>query len=258
MLTHFYQSISRCEALWKYSVFFLLLFATAIHADTVYNSGPRQVALLELYTSQGCSSCPPADRWLSELKNRSDLWDNFVPLALHVDYWDYIGWQDPFAQPDFGQRQRRYEDDGQVDAIYTPGMMLDGQEWRGWAKGEYPASSEINAGILTLSLGKEDIQVTYSSPSMTADELTAHVVILGFDLKSMVTRGENRGRELANDFIVLQMVDVPLQRDAEEFSAIIPSFTTGPVLSRLAIAAWIEAPLQQLPLQAVGGWYKKD
>jgi len=64
-----------------------------------FSSGTNHVSLVELYTSEGCSSCPPADRWFSELKRDDGLWREFVPLAFHVDYWDYIGWQDRFASP---------------------------------------------------------------------------------------------------------------------------------------------------------------
>jgi hypothetical protein len=226
----------------------------AVKADTVLESGPQQVALVELYTSQGCSSCPPADRWMTLQKSQPELWKSYVPLALHVDYWDYIGWQDPFAQPAFGQRQRVYEDEGSVNAVYTPGMMLDGREWRGWARDEVPASAGASAGVLTVVVKREEIQVTFLPQESGFEQLRVHVAILGFDLKSKVTRGENRGRELLNDFIVLLWADAPLEREADQFTAVMPSFTTGPVNTNLAIAAWIEQASQQTPLQAVGGW----
>lgn len=239
-----------------------LAFATlgvgAVKADTVFESGPQQVALVELYTSQGCSSCPPADRWMTLQKGQPELWKSYVPLALHVDYWDYIGWQDPFAQPAFGQRQRGYEDEGSVNAVYTPGMMLDGREWRGWARDEIPASAGASTGILNVVVKKEEIQVTFMPGESEYEQLSIHVAILGFDLKSRVTRGENRGRELLNDFIVLQLAAAPLARQADHFTAVMPSFTTGPVNTNLAIAAWIEAPSSQTPLQAVGGWLPAD
>ena len=230
----------------------------SLQADTMFESGPHKVSLVELYTSQGCSSCPQADRWMTSLKDQPDLWNSFVPLALHVDYWDYIGWQDPFAQPAFGQRQRVYEDEGSVNAIYTPGMMLDGREWRGWARGEFPGSEVTSAGVLTVVVQKEEIQVAFLPQESVVESLSVHVAILGFDLKSRVTRGENRGRELLNDFIVLLWSEAPLAREDDRFTAVLPSFTTGPVNTRLAIAAWVEAPSHQAPLQAVGGWLPAD
>src|SRR3954447_25677509 len=85
-------------------------------------SPPHKVALLELYTSEGCSSCPPADRWLNQLKLPRD---QLIPLALHVDYWDSLGWPDPFAQRLFSERQERLGRNP-----YTPESVLDGREFR--------------------------------------------------------------------------------------------------------------------------------
>ena len=80
--------------------------------------------VVELFTSQGCSSCPPADEILSQLSDREDV----IPLALHVDYWDYIGWQDVFARHDFTRRQKTYARTGGWKMIYTPQMVINGQD----------------------------------------------------------------------------------------------------------------------------------
>ena len=85
----------------------LFLFSLSASAETIrFLSHDVQTNLVELYTSEGCSSCPPADRWLSKLRNSEQLWKGFVPLAFHVDYWDYIGWKDRFASPIYGARHR--------------------------------------------------------------------------------------------------------------------------------------------------------
>ena len=87
----------------------LLLQVQNVSADAVaFESSTEQVGLLELYTSEGCSSCPPADEWLSQLKENPGVWSQFIPIALHVDYWDYIGWKDRYASPSHAQRQRQY------------------------------------------------------------------------------------------------------------------------------------------------------
>jgi hypothetical protein len=83
-------------------------------------SGPKTAALVELYTSEGCSSCPPADRQLSRLRQALDPAAKVVPLALHVGYWDYIGWKDPYAQAAFGERQNRLVHANQRRTVYTP------------------------------------------------------------------------------------------------------------------------------------------
>ena len=101
----------------------LLFISSANAGDVRLNSGSRQVTLLELYTSQGCSSCPPGERWLNEYINRDELWSSVVPVAFHVDYWDYIGWKDTFAAEEHGERQRDYARAGKTRTVYTPGFL---------------------------------------------------------------------------------------------------------------------------------------
>jgi hypothetical protein len=118
----------------------LLLLAALARAAGVHaappaacerSSPPHTVALVELYTSEGCSSCPPADRWLSGLAARYGA-DRIVPLSLHVDYWDYIGWQDPYAQRQFGERQRELGRFATSPTIYTPEVFVGMRELRNW------------------------------------------------------------------------------------------------------------------------------
>jgi hypothetical protein len=99
---------------------------------TKYESSSRQTALLELYTSEGCSSCPPTDRWMSALENEPGLWNEFIPIALHVDYWDYIGWKDRFVSLEYSARQRQYAQEQSLKTVYTPGFVYNGNEWRNW------------------------------------------------------------------------------------------------------------------------------
>jgi hypothetical protein len=103
-----------------------------IAASCNARSGPKTVALVELYTSEGCNSCPPADRWLSGLGAQGYGPDRVVPLALHVDYWDYIGWKDPYAKREFSQRQRKLTLLQRQALVYTPQVMLQGKDFRGW------------------------------------------------------------------------------------------------------------------------------
>src|SRR5262252_2023521 len=99
-----------------------------------FQSGTNRTALIELYTSEGCSSCPPAEEWLSKLKAHPRLWIDLVPAAFHVDYWDYLGWRDPFGAAAYSDRQRTYAAEWKSRSIYTPGFVLDGKEFRGWFK----------------------------------------------------------------------------------------------------------------------------
>ena len=95
--------------------------------DVMFQSPDHQSALLELYTSEGCSSCPPAENWLSRLKTSPRLWREFVPVAFHVDYWDYLGWRDPWGAKEFSNRQRAYAKTWGSETIYTPELRL---EWK--------------------------------------------------------------------------------------------------------------------------------
>src|SRR5579859_334549 len=85
-----------------------------------FQSSERQTSLLELYTSEGCSSCPPAEAWISNLKSRSGLWTDFVPVAFHVDYWNGLGWRDKLSSEEFSQRQRDYAQAWSAQDVYTP------------------------------------------------------------------------------------------------------------------------------------------
>ena len=97
-------------------------------------SGPTKAALVELYTSEGCSSCPPADKRLSEFRPATRASDNVVPLSLHVDYWDYIGWKDPYAKREFSLRQRKLTRLQRMAFVYTPQVVLQGRDFRAWGE----------------------------------------------------------------------------------------------------------------------------
>src|SRR5581483_3259392 len=118
-------------------IFFVLMTATlALHAaDTpsgvTLRSGDSQASLIELFSSEGCSSCPPAEEWLSGLQTSNGLWKEFVPVSFHVDYWDYLGWKDKWASPEFTRRQRSYASLFNSDSVYTPEFVLNGREWKG-------------------------------------------------------------------------------------------------------------------------------
>ena len=117
------------------------LLAFPVHAARcVAQSGPGTTALVELYTSEGCSSCPPAERWLSGLGSRYAP-GTLVPLALHVDYWDYIGWKDPYGKREFSLRQRKLTQLQRMALVYTPQVMLQGRDFRGWTSSALASTS---------------------------------------------------------------------------------------------------------------------
>ena len=113
------------------------LAVAAEAASTCSAQAGAATTVVELYTSEGCSSCPPADRWLSTLKNRPDV----VALAFHVNYWDQLGWPDRFASAAFTERQRQLMAPSGSRYVYTPQVIANGQDWRGWPALPKPASA---------------------------------------------------------------------------------------------------------------------
>jgi hypothetical protein len=192
------------------------LAAASVHAQPgacTATSGPGTAALVELYTSEGCSSCPPADRWLSTLRDSGLGPDRLVVLGLHVDYWDYIGWRDPFASPRFSARQRELAAIHRARVVYTPQVVLDGKDYRSWGSGPRLADAvtKVNATVararITLALSPAGaatagLRVTASVPERAArEDAVLYVARYENGLSTRVERGENRGKTLNHDFV---------------------------------------------------------
>jgi hypothetical protein len=177
---------------------FLLFANMALAVD--FSSGAIQTKVIELYTSEGCSSCPLADKWLSKLKDEPTLFKDIIPLAFHVDYWDQLGWKDRWAQVAFSNRQRKLVAQGILSQVYTPAVVVVSQEWRGWYKGtQLPQTKPVKAGVLSAHLNGQDLVVYYSEQG----DYQLNIAYLGMGLVSKVTAGENRSRTLVHDFVVL-------------------------------------------------------
>ena len=226
----------------------LLVSTTTTAGNLVLNSGTKQVTLLELYTSQGCSSCPPAERWLTEYTDDEDLWTRVVPVAFHVDYWDYIGWKDTYATPEYGERQRNYARAGKARTVYTPGLFANGREWRGWTLRMNPRASDREPGNLSVVIADRRLVATFAD---TTAPLELHVALLGSGMETRVERGENRNRILGQDFVVLEHAAHTSQTGRWEVP-VPQSRHTG--ADRYGIAVWVSEPGNPVPLQATGGW----
>lgn len=226
-------------------------------ANVSFASGPEKVSLVELYTSEGCSSCPPADRWLSGISEGDELWKKVVPVAFHVSYWDRLGWPDRFAQREFDTRQRRLA--ARADSgVYTPGMFKDGAEYRSWRRTPPNEVAEQSrpaaAGELTISRveGNEWV-VTYEPANPTTKPDQVFAAVLGNKLSNAVARGENAGRRLDHDFVVLQLERAALNKSSADAQTLQARFTLDTdVTEHPALAAWVTNGSGQ-PLQAVGG-----
>lgn len=236
------------------------LASTVAHADPQrFASSADATTMVELYTSEGCSSCPPADRWLQGLIDDPGLWTRIVPLAFHVDYWDYIGWRDPYATPFHGLRQRRYAEAGALSQVYTPGFVVDGSEWRGWMAGQPPGTPRRSPGVLTVEMiDSVRARVDFKPSDASPPPLTVTIALLGFGLESSVSTGENAGRRLRHDFVVLGLVEVPMLTDQHGANAEVVLPPLSQPADRLALAAWISRADNPAPLQTVGGWLHGD
>jgi hypothetical protein len=222
------------------------------HADTTLQSGPQRVSLLELYTSEGCSSCPPAEAWLEELKNSPRLWNNLVPVAFHVDYWDSLGWKDRFASPEYTSRQRAYSIIWGNSSVYTPGFVLDGKEWMGWFSGNpLPDQGKQFAGRLGLKISNKRASIEYSG-APGVQEVDAYLAPLQMNASSEVLAGENRGRHLAHSFIALALASHRLSHENGKFQAELPFDYPG----ANAVAVWVTLSGSAQPIQAAGGYLK--
>lgn len=240
----------------NFFLFFIISgYAAEAFAVQTFHSGNQRVSVLELYTSEGCSSCPPADRWLGELKNDDRLWRELIPVAFHVDYWNYIGWPDRFASEHYSERQRRYARTENVTTVYTPGFVLNGREWRSFFGLQRLSLVNEKAGVLELNVDGNHVTGTYTPLEQNAGSVDINIAILGFDLETRVNAGENRGKVLRHDFTVLGLVKKMMQRNGDNtftVSSRLPdTVVTAP---RMAIAAWVNLSGDQAPVQAAGGW----
>lgn len=207
------------------SALFAIVFSSNAFAQSQCSavSGPQTNALVELYTSEGCSSCPPADQWLTRLKTQGNQFGNIVPIALHVDYWDDIGWKDNFANPAFARRQRDMAALGRARGVYTPQLAINGQDTRSWLSesrfkseianiNRMPAKAEIHVAVNTQTA--KSVQVSTNIKTTEAGPLVYYLALQENNLQSTVNAGENRGELLRHDYVVRQWLG-PFKVSAE-------------------------------------------
>ena len=158
--------------------------------------------VVELYTSEGCSSCPPADKWLSTLKAAHGK-GQVVAQSFHVNYWDYIGWKDPYAAPVHTARQRAISAADGLGNIYTPQLVKNGQTTKEWAAP--PSNAPALAQIALGQTDKNSFEANITPKDASAN-WSAYFTVTENGHVSRVTAGENNGETLAHDFVVRQYV----------------------------------------------------
>jgi len=235
------------------AILFSSVISPASGGQCSASSGKQRVALLELYTSEGCSSCPPADEWLSRLPSEGLTSDRIVPLAFHVDYWNYLGWRDEFAQPNFSERQRQMAHINRSNFVYTPQLVLDGKDYRRGLIWDSTSErvKEINrlkplANIsLTLSTpvqGKLHISGKIVVPSASERQNTEiYLALYENNLSNDIKAGENSGHTLHHDFVVRELIG-PVSIDSQGDAQIQQTFNLKPgwKLQDSGVAAFVQ------------------
>ena len=219
-----------------------------------FESGDKQVSLLELFTSEGCSSCPPADQWVSKLKDDEKLWKDVVPLVFHVDYWDKLGWKDKFASKEFTERHNAYARRWRSNSVYTPAVVVNATEWNGWSKSlGFPVTGKLTGQLKVSKAGPHDFIVTFSPADASNRQWLAHGALLGFDIRSKVEEGENQGKVLYHDFVALKYTNKRMEVLGEKFRVKLSLPPTRIKAKNYGIAVWITKADDILPVQATGG-----
>ncbi len=238
----------------------MLFSATHANATTCNgSSGAQRVPLLELYTSEGCDSCPPTDRWVSALPARGLTAERVVTLAYHVDYWNYLGWRDPFAHARYTERQRFANARIGNRTIYTPQLMLDGKDYR---RGGLRDEFADRIALLNREKPGADIALSISTAAGTAEgkaRISLHrkdagaalfLALYENNLANQVSAGENKGKHLRHDFVVREL-EGPFAVDTR--SAVSHKFNVAPSWKTrdLGIAAFVQAAATGEVLQAL-------
>jgi len=184
---------------------------------TMHGAPPKlgsSPVVVELFTSQGCSSCPPADALIHDIANDPALRGRVIPLAFHVDYWDSLGWRDPFSSAEWTQRQARYARTMRLSSAYTPQAVVNGtREFVGSNRSALnaaleKASNEKSRSAITLTARREGNSLIADIHANVAanDDLMLAIVEDGVTTK--IEHGENAGRTITNDAIVRKLVHV--------------------------------------------------
>jgi hypothetical protein len=237
------------------TILMLGMASSALAAPQTITSPATQVSLLELYTSEGCDDCPPAELWLSRLQQDDRLWKRIVPVTFHVDYWDYLGWRDPFDSHSYTLRQQQIAAAAGGKVIYTPQFVLDGKDWRGYFdRSTLDLDGAWNPGVLSLTADGRKVAVHFAPAKARTDRLEAHVVLMAFGVDVPVGAGENKGKTLTHDFLVVSEVHGALDPDKNGYAGtlVLPK-AVDVKATRYALAGWVSVAGVPTPIQAAGG-----
>ena len=238
--------------------------APAVAADKcLVTSGPQRTAVLELYTSEGCDSCPPADNWVRGLPARKLAPSRVIPLAFHVDYWNNTGWIDSYAQARFSERQRWHSRRRGASFVFTPQILLNGQDYR-----RAPLFDDIASRVETINQTKPQAEIRLhlkrNDPRLDSEvevavrgdagqrQAETYLALYENNLENTVNSGENKGLTLSHDFVVRELVG-PLTLDDKGKLRHVKSFDLDPrwKLQDINLAVFVQHPRNGDILQAL-------
>jgi hypothetical protein len=225
--------------------------------ETQIIEGPeKQAALVELFTSESCSSCPPAERFLNRLKKKEGLWVEFVPLEFHVDYWNHLNWQDQYSQKEFTQRQQAYNQVIQR-GVYTPQMILNGEDHRSWRRRGIEGLDHPKVGKLKASVNLKEGKGTIEFKAVKGVNQPKCFAALMKEGKSQkITSGENRGKIAQHEFVVHELSENKMIKEKGVYNCQL-SFTKSRDGKSHAIAFWVINGQNLNVIQAAGAFLNK-
>ncbi|MBX2867200.1 MAG: DUF1223 domain-containing protein [Acidiferrobacterales bacterium] len=204
MISSLFSGTNRFSILPAAALFIAANFTYA--GEVKVTSAPTITPVVELYTSEGCSSCPPADKWVSKLGDTINADFHAVPLAFHVDYWNRLGWPDPFSKKAYTERQKQLAIQNRQSSIYTPEFLVSGEETRGTnrvVRAIAEANEELAQVMITYGVRSEDnrlvAEMLINNPVKDAP---LFLVIYENNIVREIGAGENKGRTLHHDFVV--------------------------------------------------------
>jgi hypothetical protein len=224
----------------------ILAVAIAVIAVAIFAAQPRAgdtPVVIELFTSQGCSSCPSADELLRRIARDPKLRGRVIPLAYHVDYWNQLGWRDPFSSREWSQRQGEYVRRMKLDSAYTPQVVINGTRQMVGSN-----SFAIYRAIEEESQRRTEARVTIAADgTIRAESKTpAQLIVVTYEdgIVTKITRGENAGRTQTNDAIVRTLTRVALVNGVATHRV--------NVNGKLSVAAFLQDPATLRILAAAG------
>lgn len=228
---------------------FISFSIISLKAEVInFESIENRANLVELFTSESCSSCPPAENWMNQLKSSNHLWKSVVPVEFHVDYWNYLHWIDRFSKPEYTKRQRDYNDILGA-GVYTPQFVLNGKDWRSWRSGsESYILPGPKVGKIKGKFNKTSGQLNFEFSSKTNQAVCLMAGQVN-NQKTKVKSGENVGRSLTHEFATIDYQRKPAKIENGKIKC---QFKIRDSAKINNIAVWIAKTRNQGLIQATG------